>query len=363
MDGYGVDQAVDGFAQSWHIIRRYMNYKKSAVLIFTCLFLANATSRAAKEDTANAEALISRARLQEEIWTAGTPPMLMRAEVQVSDAKGALVHGDYTFNWVSPSQWREEIRFGSYERLRVRDAKGYWQKSRLNYQPETIFHLDTMLHLKDAVKVGSKQSLGKVKNRGKSGIRQQCTEVKGATGTERIMCFDEADGALVSVEYPRGENQNSPEISRIEYGAFNSVGGKLVPYEIRALNDGRIIAAVRVLEITKITEENPTLFNVPVNSEFWAQCDDMQEAELVGRVQPSYPSGARTNHEQGRVILYVVIEANGSLSHMTIIHRATPALEAAAVEAMRQWRYKPAVCGQTPIRVETSIHADFWLRY
>ncbi len=138
--------------------------------------------------------------------------MLMRAEVQVSDAKGSLVHGDYTFNWVSPSQWKEEIRFGGYVRLRVRDAKGYWQKSGLSYQPEIIFHLDRMLHLKDAVKVGSKQTLGKVKNREKSGIRQQCTEVKWAWGTERIMCFDEANGALISVEYPRGDRQNPPEI-------------------------------------------------------------------------------------------------------------------------------------------------------
>ena len=340
-----------------------MNYKKSTVLIFACLFLANAASRAAKGDTASPEALISRARLQEEIWTSGTPPMLMRAEVQVSDSKGALVHGDYTFNWVSPSQWREEIRFGSYVRLRVRDAKGYWQKSGLSYQPEIIFHLDRMLHLKDAVKVGSKQTLGKVKYREKSGIRQQCMEVKWAAGTERIMCFDEANGALVSVEYPRGDSQNSPEISRIEYGAFNSVGGKLVPYEIRALKDGKVIAAIKVVEITKIIEENSELFNVPVNAEFWAQCDDMQEPELVDRTQPIYPPVARANHEQGRVILYAVIEANGSLSHMTIIHRATPALEAAAVEGIRHWHYKPAACGQTAIPLETSIPVDFWLQY
>ena len=289
--------------------------------------------------------------------------MLMRAEVQVSDAKGALVPGDYTFNWVSPSQWIEEIRFGSYERLRVRDAKGYWQKSGLSYQPEIIFYLDTMLHLKDALKVGPKQTLGKVRNREKSGIRQQCTEVKWAAGTERIMCFDEANGALVSVEYPRGDNQNSPEISRIEYGAFNSVGGKLVPYEIRALKNLKVIAAVKVLEIAKITEENPALFNVPMNAEFWVQCDDMQEAELADRVQPRYPTSARANHEQGRVILYAVIEADGSLSHITIIHRSTPDLEAAAVEAIRHWHYKPAACGQTPIRVETSIATDFWVQH
>jgi hypothetical protein len=45
--------------------------------------------------------------------------MLMRAELQVFDAKGTPVHGDYSLDWVSPSKWREEIRFGKYERLRV----------------------------------------------------------------------------------------------------------------------------------------------------------------------------------------------------------------------------------------------------
>lgn len=340
-----------------------MNHNMDTVLIFACLFLANATWCVGKEEAASPEALISRARLQEEIWTEGTPPMLMRAEVQASDAKGALVHGDYTLNWVSPAQWIEGIRFGNYERLRVGNAKGYWQKIGLSYQPEIIFHLDTILHLKDAFRVGSKQILGKVRNREKAGVRQKCTEVKWATGTDRIMCFEEANGTLVSVEYPRAENQNPPEISRVEYGAFSAVGGKLVPYEIRALKDRKVIAAVKVLEITKITEENPVMFNMPVNAEFWVHCDDMQEAELVDRVQPRYPTSARTNREQGRVILYAVIEADGSLSHMTIIHRATPDLEAAAVEAIRQWHYKPAACGQTSIRVETSIATDFWLQY
>ena len=84
---------------------------------------------------------------------------------------------------------------------------------------------------------------------------------------------------------------------------------------------------------------------------------------MADRVPPRYPTSARANQEQGRVILYAVIEADGSLSHMTIIHRSTPDLEAAAVEAIRHWHYKPAACGQTPIRVETSIATDFWLQY
>jgi TonB family protein len=339
-----------------------MNRRKSAFLVVACLFLANVTLCAGKEEAASAEALISRARLQE-IWTEGTPPMLMRAKVRVSDAKGVLAYGDYTLNWVSPSQWREDIRFGNYERLRVRDAKGYWQTTGLSYQPEIIFQLDRMVHLKDALTVGSKQSLGKIRSREIAGVRQKCTEVKWTKGTDRTMCFDEASGALASVEYPRGENQNPPEISRIEYDAFNVVGGKLVPHEIRALKDRKVIAVVKVLEIAENAERNPAMFSAPLNAEFWPQCDDMQEAEPLERVQPRYPSSARANHEQGRVILYVVLEVDGSLSHLTIIHRATPDLEAAAVEAVRHWRYKPAACAQTPIRMETSIETDFWLQY
>src|SRR5260370_6723463 len=263
-----VISAFHGVAQNRHIMQRHMNPNKSVVFIFALVFLANPAWSADKEEPASPEELISRARSQEEIWAQGTPPMSMRAELQVFDAKGTPVHGDYSLDWVSPSKWREEIRFGKYERLRVRDAKGYWQTSGLSYQPEIIFQLDTLVHIKDAFKVRSKQSLGKVKNREKAGLQQKCTEVKWAKATERIMCFDVANGALVSIEYPRGENQNPPEMSRIEYGAFNVVGGKLVPYEIRALKDGKVVASVKVLETTKITEENSALFSVPVNAEF-----------------------------------------------------------------------------------------------
>ena len=89
----------------------------------------------------------------------------------------------------------------------------------------------------------------------------------------------------------------------------------------------------------------------------------MREAELVDHPYGRYPPNARTNHEQGRVIIYAVNETDGRLSNMAIIHRAPPNLEAAALEAVRQWRYKPATCGQAPIRTETSIAMDFWLEY
>jgi outer membrane biosynthesis protein TonB len=62
-------------------------------------------------------------------------------------------------------------------------------------------------------------------------------------------------------------------------------------------------------------------------------------------------------------MFYAVIEPDGSVSHLVLIHKATPTLEAAAAaaEAIRQWRFEPAVCGATPVRVETSIGVNFWV--
>jgi TonB family protein len=330
------------------------------VLVFTVL--VSGVCCAGKEDSITPESLIAQARKLQELWTDGTPPTTMRTEIQVFDAHGKVTPGQYVVTWQSSSRWREELEIAHYNRVRVHDAKGYWQQSTLGIQPEIIFQLDSLLDFKTVLKVGAKQVLGKVKSHDKDGVRQKCTEVKWATGTERILCFDESSGNLLTVEYPRSEHQNPPDISRIEYSAFNKLGDKRIPFEVRAFRDRTVGVTAKVLDVTPITEGNPALFVAPTNSEFWPQCDDMQNPELVGHVQPRYPASARSNGEQGRVVFFAVIESDGTLSHLTIIQRATPSLESAAAEAIRQWHYKPAACGSTPIRLEISIPVDFWLQ-
>jgi len=64
-------------------------------------------------------------------------------------------------------------RNSNYKRLRVHDAKGYWQQSTLKFQPEIIFQLDTLLDLKAVFRLAEKQVLGKVKSRDKDGVRQK----------------------------------------------------------------------------------------------------------------------------------------------------------------------------------------------
>jgi hypothetical protein len=99
------------------------------ILVCACVLLASGLCSSGKEDKASAEMLFTQARKSHEVWTAGTPPMVMRADIHVFNNKGGATPGQYNVNWVSATRWREDLRFVNYERVRVYVAKGYWQKA------------------------------------------------------------------------------------------------------------------------------------------------------------------------------------------------------------------------------------------
>jgi len=335
-----------------------MRLNQSTILFFACILLTNTFHCAAQGKEGSSEALVERARSQQ-LWAEGTPPLRIRAEIQVASASGDMAQGDYTYDWVSPSQWREQIHFANFDRLRVHDANGYWQKSTLDYQPALIYYLSGLLYLKPVLKVRATQTLGKIKSREKDGLRQDCVEVKWPLAVDRILCFDDANGTLIRIEYPQAERA-TPGITRIEFSDFHSAGGKLVPCEIRSFKSKNLMASVKVLEVSEVKEVNTTLFNAPQGAELWPQCDDMQDAVPIYRGGQNSALNPRANRMPTRIILYGVVEADGTLSHVKVIQGADVNANTIAFENFRRWRYKPAQCGQAPVRAETSMYFDFW---
>ncbi|MGA8301442.1 MAG: energy transducer TonB [Terriglobales bacterium] len=84
------------------------------------------------------------------------------------------------------------------------------------------------------------------------------------------------------------------------------------------------------------------------------------EANLVHRVQPQYPQIARMAGIQGTVELRAIVSKTGAIENLTVISGHTM-LVAAAVEAVRQWRYRPYMLNGEPIEVETEITVNFSL--
>jgi TonB family protein len=88
---------------------------------------------------------------------------------------------------------------------------------------------------------------------------------------------------------------------------------------------------------------------------------DEQQKRLVRPVLPQYPEAARQAGIEGDVALRVLIGKDGAVSSMEVIS-GDPVLARAAMRAVEQWRYAPALADGRPVDVVTTVSVAFRLR-
>ena len=88
--------------------------------------------------------------------------------------------------------------------------------------------------------------------------------------------------------------------------------------------------------------------------------EGVQSAMLIHRVEPLYPAFARTAHISGTVELRAIIGRDGKVSSVEVLG-GNPLLARAAMEAVRQWRYRPTILDGEAVEVETRITVNFIL--
>jgi len=78
-------------------------------------------------------------------------------------------------------------------------------------------------------------------------------------------------------------------------------------------------------------------------------------------VEPTYPELARLARLEGQVILQAVILADGTVGEVVVLRCTRPhvGFEEAAVEAVRHWRYEPAMQGARAVSVIFTVLVDF----
>jgi protein TonB len=84
------------------------------------------------------------------------------------------------------------------------------------------------------------------------------------------------------------------------------------------------------------------------------------EANLINDVAPQYPPEAGRARIEGAVVLMAVIGTDGSVKDVRV-ESGLPILAQAAIDAVKQWRYKPYMIGGEPVEVDSRITINFTL--
>lgn len=79
---------------------------------------------------------------------------------------------------------------------------------------------------------------------------------------------------------------------------------------------------------------------------------------LIRKVVPQYPALGRAVRAQGTVVLQATISKQGTIENLRVIS-GPPMLQQAALDAVKQWQYRPYLLNGEPVEVETTVNVVF----
>jgi len=79
---------------------------------------------------------------------------------------------------------------------------------------------------------------------------------------------------------------------------------------------------------------------------------------LIQKIEPKYPPVALSARIWGQVVLQAIIGKDGEIKELSLVS-GHPMLAPAAIEAVRQWRYRPFLLNGEPVEVDTTVTVTF----
>jgi len=246
--------------------------------------------------------------------------------------------------------FREQLHFTDYDEIvvTVGDKVYVWRSPHVPLDFSTLQDLDRLWQISLPVKAIP----GALKKMEVHSAPALCFEAKLDKGSSRRSCFDPGTRLVTSDLL-----QDPYETRELVFSNYEAFEGEEFPNTVAYMRNGAPFFEVRDIKVTKAQFETE-YFTPPQGASEFDTCRDPQSPRLVKHVAPEYPAIARMSHVRGEVRLMGVIGKEGRLTNLRVIS-GNPVLAAAALDALKQWRYVPAMCPSGPVERETQLKIAF----
>ena len=95
--------------------------------------------------------------------------------------------------------------------------------------------------------------------------------------------------------------------------------------------------------------------------DFDGECSEITHPKAIEKVNPRYPEKAREARIMGMVLLRSTISDGGVVEDLEVLESPDETLSAAAVDAVQQWKFEPALCDGKPVGVYYNLTIKFRL--
>ena len=137
-------------------------------------------------------------------------------------------------------------------------------------------------------------------------------------------------------------------------GVSGGVPGGIPGGQLDGVIGGIISSSSSLAAVPRLTQPAPAVQRVRVSQ-------GVTKGLLIYRVEPAYPPLAKQARIQGVVVMTALIDKGGNVQNLQVVS-GHPLLAPAAIEAVKQWRYKPFLLNGQPVEVETTVTVNFRVR-
>ncbi len=156
----------------------------------------------------------------------------------------------------------------------------------------------------------------------------------------------------VPIRMPAQEVQETPPRSGTTAGVIGGVPGGVVG----GVSGGVLGSMLSSASSVPVLEKAP----VPAPAKRIRVAARVAEANLIHDVPPQYPPEAGRARIEGTVVLMALIDKDGTVKDVRV-ESGLPLLAQAAINAVKQWRYKPYLVNGEPVEVDSRITINFTL--
>jgi protein TonB len=143
------------------------------------------------------------------------------------------------------------------------------------------------------------------------------------------------------------EDEAPPQIN--VGGVIGGVPGGIPGGQMNGVIGGIISSTSNITAVPKLAPVAPKRIRIS---------QGVVKGMIIHKVEPPYPVLARQAHIQGDVVMSAIISKEGTIENLQVLS-GHPLLVQAAIDAVKQWRYRPYMVSGEPVEVETKITATF----
>lgn len=298
------------------------------------------------------ETLIERAKLLSNIRIDGAPAFKLDAKF-TAEYQSSTVEGTYTETWISRERWQRKTVATNFQRVEMVEGRKRWTLV-TGAWPERDFRklesiTDFTFYPSDYWKAD------KVEGRQLDGTEEQCILTKPeGLGGRAALCFDKNSGLLVERIYPRRLEDKIVDDACV-FSDYAKFADKMFPRSVKCFLDRKQTLVAR-LELTAQPAQGVP-FAVPEGAKEAAHClGDTVAPKAIYFPDPAPP---RRENPKNPVVLWMVIGVDGKPHDIKVARTVDKAFDNAAIEAVRQWRFRPATCEGQPVETQINVEVTF----